>query len=652
MFGPIAAAAMAVALLLPFMLWGNPYPAGVVAYWVAGSVAVVVIGAALYKWNEIVERIATRINAMSATTFMIAIGTLTAVLSAIFAVYSFHRFASTSDEIAQLWHARILLTGRWALPVDPNREFFSLDTVVDTGKWYSQFPVGGPIVMAVGALIGAPWLINPVLAGASAIAVYLFVRRAYDDKTARWVSALFATAPMVLMMAGTWMNHVSVLFFTTVALAAAAAWDQPTTRRAGFIAAAMMGFCIGAIATIRPLDAVVAALVLGSFQLWRLRQSPERIPELAIQIVAGACCVAVLLLANSHTTGNAFRFGYDVAWGPGHRVGFHVDPYGEPHTLARGLDYVLTYFSELNVDLTFWPVPVVLVLMLSLYANRRPSRWDVLLLAFIALQTLAYGAYWYRGELLGPRFLYPIAPAILILVARAPAMLDRRNGARACRAAIAGIIACTVVAWTAPTSTVGVLGLASHTRAQRQALKVDIAGTVRDAGIHHAVVFLREQFSQRLIRRLWALGLARGAALQLVQTRDACVLLTAIELAEQDTSAVPVARVAMIASVPPVVNPEGTVPNDPAIHVASRASLTPQCEAEINGDTGNSPVPFGAGLVLEPIDANGHVNGDVIYVADLGAHNEVLRARFGDRTWYRLRLVGGPGAVKPTLQPY
>jgi len=28
----------------------------------------------------------------------------------------------------------------------------------------------------------------------------------------------------------------------------------------------------------------------------------------------------------------------------------------------------------------------------------------------------------------------------------------------------------------------------------------------------------------------------------------------------------------------------------------------------------------------------------VIYVADLGAHNPVLRDRFGDRTWYRLAI--------------
>jgi 4-amino-4-deoxy-L-arabinose transferase-like glycosyltransferase len=649
----IAAGVIAVALILPFVFWGNPYPRGLLAYWLFGTLAVVAVGTALFLWyDDVVTRVSARIAAVPSPVFMIAAGLVTALLSAAFAIYSFHRFASTSDEIAQLWHARILLTGRWSLPADPNPEFFSLDTVVDSGRWYSQFPIGGPLVLAVGALIGAPWLVNPLLAGASTIFVYRFARRAYGEPAARWATALFAAAPMVLMMAGTWMNHVPVLFFATVALAALAAWDQAATPRTAFGAAALIGFAVGMIATIRPLDAVVAAAIIGAFQLWRLRDAPRRFRELIAEIAIGTCCIGFLLYVNSQTTGRALRFGYEVAWGPAHRVGFHVDPYGNPHTLFRGLDYALSYFSELNIDLMLWPVPVLLVLLAGLWATRRPSRWDVLLLALLGAQTVAYGAYWYRGELLGPRFLYTVLPAVIILISRAPAMLEDRVGARACRAVTAGMVACMLVAWAAPTSTVGVLGMASHTRAQRRALKVDMAGAVRDAGLHHAVVFLREPFSQRLIRRLWALGVARGAAPGLVQTHDACVLLTAIEAAERDTVDSRAAKVAALAGIPPVVNPEGSVATDPSIHVASRASLTPACEAEINGDNGQSPVPFGAALVLEPIDARGRIDGDVVYAADLGAHNEVLRGRFGDRAWYRLRLANGPQGPKAVLVPY
>ena len=65
-------------------------------------------------------------------------------LSVFFARFAFAHSASTPDEIAQLWQAKILMHGHLSLPVDPNREFFGLETIVDVGRWYSQFPIGGP----------------------------------------------------------------------------------------------------------------------------------------------------------------------------------------------------------------------------------------------------------------------------------------------------------------------------------------------------------------------------------------------------------------------------------------------------------------------------------------------------------------------------
>jgi 4-amino-4-deoxy-L-arabinose transferase-like glycosyltransferase len=618
----------------------------------AGSIAAAGISIVLLRLPRRVTQLLSRLTAVPAPAFVAAIALLTAALSATCALYSFHGFASTSDEIAQFWHARILTTGRWALPADPNPEFFSLDTVVDSGRWYSQFPIGGPLVMVLGVLVRAPWIINPLLAGGSAVGVYLFARRAYGEVSARAVTALYSLAPMILIMAGTWMNHVPVLFFTTTGLAALAAWDQASTRGRRTATAAVIGLCIGAIATIRPLDAVVAAAVVGLFQLNRLRSSPARFADLLIQSLAGALPVAVLIFANAQTTGAPFRFGYEVAWGPAHRVGFHLDPYGVPHTLSRGLDYALSYISQLNIYLMFWPVPALLFLIAALAANRRPSRWDVLLVASIGAQTLAYAAYWYRGELLGPRFLYPIAPAAIILIARAPHAFGNRFGARWRNVAGVAIVSCVIVAWLAPTSTFGVRGATARVRARRQSLKIDLAEAVRTAGAHHALVFVRDQFSQRLARRLWALGVPRGNALRIIQTRDACALLTAIQRVEGDSAQSKPSKVAAINAVPRVVNPQGSVAGDPSIHIASQRSLTPACDAEIGGDVGHPPVPFGAGLVLEPIDPQGRIDGDVIYVADLGAHNEVLRARFGDREWYRVRLVVGEHGPRALLERY
>ena len=61
-----------------------------------------------------------------------------------------------------------------AARVAPHREFFSILHVVDTGdKVYSQFPPGGPAMLALGELVHAPWLVGPVC---GAISVALFAR--------------------------------------------------------------------------------------------------------------------------------------------------------------------------------------------------------------------------------------------------------------------------------------------------------------------------------------------------------------------------------------------------------------------------------------------------------------------------------------------
>ena len=47
------------------------------------------------------------------------------------------------------------------------------------------------------------------------------------------------------------------------------------------------------------------------------------------------------------------------------------------------------------------------------------------------------------------------------------------------------------------------------------------------------------------------------------------------------------------------------------------------------------------------------IDGDVIYVADLLDRNEVLRHRFGDRTWYSLAVTrDAAGRLGAKLMPY
>ncbi len=652
-----SAGLLALACVLPIAISGNRYPAQILYYWLVGGL---VAAAACYAGaitgrdatTDLPARAARLLTAAPPWLFATIVAMAATGFSLFFARFAFGTSASTPDEIAQLWHAKILLHGRLSLPVDPNPEFFGLETVVDVGRWYSQFPIGGPMTMVPGAFVGAPWLVNPVLLGFSTVMLYAFGRRAYGETQGRAIAALFAVAPMVLILAGTWMNHVPVLFLTTVALTLVVAWERAVSPfRSAFIAAAI-GLVLGLVATIRPLDAVAVAAAIGAFQVsvaWTARAKWRDVPG---EIVGGVAGALPLLLANRATTGSAFRFGYDVLWGAGHRVGFHSDPYGNAHTLEHGLDLATTYVSELNMFLLAWPVPAVLVAIVTLVAMRRLAKWDGLVLALLGAQLAAYAAYWGEGEFLGPRFLYTALPALVVLVARAPFVLAERFGRRALRGAVAGVLASLGIAWLVPGLPFGVLGLATQARDARQTLKVDIAGAVRDAQVHHAVVFLREPFTMRLARRLWGIGMTRSDAAHLIATSDACSILSALHTAEGDSGPTRIAR--LRGAVIPLGQPtqQGAAVTT-QIHLASRASLTPECQAELDADRRWGGAPFGPALPLEEIDANGRISGDVIYAADLGDRNESLRARFGDRRWYRLSLHPvGRGRLRATVSPY
>jgi hypothetical protein len=653
------AALLVLACLVPLVLWGNRYPDDVLTYWALGGlvVAAAFVGGMFTGGSAVTDlpAFAARLITRSPPVVYAALVALAATgLSLFFARFAFDRAASTPDEIAQLWHAKILLHGRLSLPVDPNREFFGLETVVDVGRWYSQFPIGGPLAMVPGALIGAPWLVNPVLVGVSAVALYAFARRAYGEIQGRAVAALFAVAPMVLMLAGTWMNHVPVLCLTTVALLLVVVWDRATSVPRSRCAAVGIGVVVGLIATIRPLDAVAVAVALGAFQIWIAWTNRAKRLDLLGQAAGGVLGALPLLLANRATTGSAFRFGYDVLWGSGHRMGFHADPYGNPHTIGHGLDLATSYLGELNMFLLAWPVPAVLIVVVTLVVMRRISKWDGLILALLGAQLAAYTAYWGEGEFLGPRFLYTALPALVVFVARAPFVVAERFDRRVLRGAVAGLLACLTIAWLVPGLPFSVLGLATQAHDARQSLKVDIAGAVRDANVHHAVVFLREPFTMRLARRLWGIGMTRSEAAQLIARNDACSILSALRGVESDSVELERRSERVRRSVVPLA-PAGQRASNAGtqVRLSSRASLTPECQGELDDDRKWGGAPFGPALPLEEIGADGRIGGDVIYAADLGGRNEALRARFGDRRWYRLSLRPvGRGRLRATVSPY
>src|SRR5205085_1322330 len=166
-------------------------------------------------------------------------------------------------------------------------------------------------------------------------------------------------------------------------------------------------------------------------------------------------------------TGHPLRFGYEVLWGPNHSLGLHADPTGNPHTAWRALLLAIKYSVQLSWIATAWPVPVLLLVSMGLAFSRRPNRWDVLLLVLFAAQLVVYAFYWHDGQFAGPRFLFTMLPAFMMLAARAPFILAARMSGTLRRIAIVVIPVCIGVSWLRSMQPFGVQGLAREFRDSR-----------------------------------------------------------------------------------------------------------------------------------------------------------------------------------------
>lgn len=644
---------LAVVCAMPFILWGNPYPGEATAYWWRGSLLAGVVAMLAFVGGD---RLASasgalfaRLNRVGTTAWAAAVGLVAFALSAAIAIAVFERGVTTTDELAQLWHARILLSGRLSLPPDAHPEFFSLDTVVDAPQWFSQFPIGGPALQALGLLVKAPWLVNPVLMALTAIALYVFGRRAFGEGAGRLISATTALSPSLVIMSGTMMNHPPVLCLMAWALVALVYWDQSASSSARLRSAAALGLLLGLMATIRPLDAMVAALVIGTFQLARVFVDRSRMPQLIVQCLFGLLGFAPLLWANARTTGHPLRFAYELQWGRAHGLGFHVDPYGHVFTPREGIERAIAYVGELNMYVTAWPVPAVMLAIVALCLLRRPTRWDALLLALFFAQVLAYAAYWGEGELLGPRFLYTALPTLIVLIARLPLLMaERTTGARR-RGVMAFFAAAVFITWLIPGMPLNAIALARVAASARQNLRVDVAHAVESAGVERALVFLREPFSARLTRRLWGVGASRPQTAQLLASHDACALLDTVRRLESQSVRDSMIAVPLLRASATFTNAAGALEStDGILQFNGQSSFTAACKNEVDSDSTGGFVAFGLGLPLEPISTLGTVDGDIVFAADLGERNSLLRERFGDRPWYQLASARNADGVRTT----
>lgn len=379
-------------------------------------------------------------------------GIATTVLAAVLSVASYERAPHVPDEVCYLYHARYFAEGLLTMPPPPVPAGFDTDLMtLEPTRWFSPVPPGWPAVLAVGAYLGVPWLVNPVLGGIAVALAYALLRRLYPRRVARYATLLLALSPWHVFLAMSYMTHT----FTLVCALAAAVGIERARERGTALRGFLAGAAVGATSLIRPLEGLIVGVLIAA---WAMGIGGRRLrfPALA-GLLAGTVLVGALAFPyNRMLTGDPFKFPINdytdryhgkssnaYGFGADRGMGWPIDP-NPGHGPIDGIVNANLNVFGINTDLFGWACGSLIFVALFL-CTTPPNRSDRLMLATGAVIVIAYFFYYFSG---GPdfaaRYWFPIIVPLVALTARGIVGLEGTAGARA-GVAVAALVAASLV---------------------------------------------------------------------------------------------------------------------------------------------------------------------------------------------------------------
>lgn len=362
--------------------------------------------------NKAGKKLSTPLPVLLAAAFVL-------VFCAVFNSLVFERVPHVHDEIAYLFQAKIFASGRLYAPSPCARESFDFPHLINNGRWYSIYPPGFPFLLMLGLRIGAPWLVNPLLAALSIILFYYLGREIYDRKTGILAAVLGATSIWLLLMSSTMMSHTASMLFNALFLFFAFRSFRSPTAAHGILAGTSFGLAF----LLRPYNAVLFALPLVALLgvgLWR--EPRKRMKNFLSFAGSAAVFVSLLLAYNFLTNGHPLKMGYTTLYGKSYTVIF-----GRPATLDYeftplfGAAQLLANLRALNSDLFGWPgssflafLPLIWLIARDPEEKKRAFLLLSLFLAFLA----GFSFFWGAFPLIGARMFFDMVPIFVLLSAR------------------------------------------------------------------------------------------------------------------------------------------------------------------------------------------------------------------------------------------
>jgi hypothetical protein len=327
------------------------------------------------------------------------------------------RIPHVQDSIADLFQARIFALGRLTVPAPRYPQFFQFQFIVIHGtQWFGKYAPGWSLLLAVGVLLHAAWLVNPLLGAVNVILVAVLARRLYGTVTGVVSAVLVASSPFFLFLTGEYMAHgvtLTYLLGASVSLTTATTRDTAGRHSTGLLVAT--GLLMGMAGMTRQFDALAWVLPFAVYLgVRRGRRAVRDLPAIALGL---AVPLAFLLVYDWRLTGDPWTQPYSL-WAGNDRPGFGpgFGPLG--HTVGEGLWNLGLNLQSLLADLFGWPFYLTLALAALPFLLGRARREDVLAVSIVGLVAVLYVSYWGNGVMYGPRYYYTMVPWIAMLTVR------------------------------------------------------------------------------------------------------------------------------------------------------------------------------------------------------------------------------------------
>ena len=320
------------------------------------------------------------------------------------------------DSVSYIFQAKMFASFQLtadAPPAPENFTFFRNFLLEKDGRWFTHYPFGHPLLLAIGQFFGAIWLVPPILGAASVAFIYWIGKRVYGASVGLMAATLLLFSPFFLMTASNFMSHntaafsiLACLFFLTL----------PTKRR--LPAMLFAGVFLGLLFNMRPLVALAfmpPLICLLGYEFVRAGSERGRLfrEDLAFA-TGGLLLLGAWFLYNQATTGDFMTTAYELQGTfTSDNVGF-----GGTHSVSSGLQNEQEQLALFVLVANGWPAAIGLILAAVPFLLGSRHRWDYFLAASLVFLVAAPILYSRSSIMHGPRFWYEATPFLMLLTAR------------------------------------------------------------------------------------------------------------------------------------------------------------------------------------------------------------------------------------------